>query len=314
MYNNINITVALILGFPGLGHFKIVFFCTLLIVYLATLCGNVLIIILVFYNKDLHTPMYFFLTQITVSDITLSTCIAPYTLNVISSSGATIPFIGCLFQFYLFFYLETLDCYLLTIMAYDRYLAISNPLRYHAVMTPRLCLVLIILCWVLGLIPPTFVIEKIWGASFCGFNVIDHFFCDFEPIIQLICSETSQIRREAMFFSVPVVMCPFVVIIISYVYIIVTIVRISSVSGRQKAVSTCSSHLSVVVIFYGTLLVMYEFPSSDSTTTRKVLSMLYTVLVPLLNALIYSLRNKEIKIAYVKLTSCVYGVFHGRSF
>ncbi|XP_077326924.1 olfactory receptor 9G19-like [Lithobates pipiens] len=307
MYNNNNITVALLLGFPGLRYFKIVVFCILLMVYSATVCGNILIIILISYSKNLHTPMYFFLAQITVSDITLSTCITPNALKVIISDGATIPFIGCLIQFYLFFALETLDCYLLTVMAYDRYLAIGNPLYYHSIMTSRLCLILIILCWFLALVPPTYVIDKIWKANFCGFNIIDHFFCDFDPIIQLICSDTSQIQVEARFFSVPVVMCPFVVIAISYAYIVVTIVRIPSVSGRQKAISTCSSHLSVVVIFYGTLLAMYAFPSLESSTTRKVFSMFYTVLVPLLNAVIYSLRNRDIKIAYVKLRSHFYG-------
>ncbi|KAM5171616.1 olfactory receptor 11L1-like [Mantella aurantiaca] len=265
------------------------------------LFGNLLIIILVSYSKFLQSPMYFFLTQLSTNDILLTSVIVPNTLYVSLYDSGTIPFAGCITQFYFFGAAETSECLLLSVMSYDRYLAICNPLRYSLLMNRWLCLKLVIVSWMLSfslILIDTITLSKL---AFCKSNIIDHFFCDLSPLIEISCSDTYILQLEVSLLSTPLVILPFIMIVISYVYIIIAIMKIKSKAGRQKAFSTCSSHLSVVIMFYGTLIGIYVLPSREQVqNTGKILSLSYTVVIPLLNPVIYSLRNKDIKKALEK--------------
>ncbi|XP_063785593.1 olfactory receptor 11L1-like [Pseudophryne corroboree] len=307
-YNNFSsVTEILLLGFPGFKSFKIFFFLLLLIIFCLTLCGNLLIIVLVSCSSQLHSPMYFFLTQLSSSDILLTTSIVPVMLRAVLYEGSTISFIGCLAQFYVFTASEALECLLLTVMSYYRYQAICNPLHYASVMDRAFCLNIVLCCWLFVCAIILMISLTMNQLQFCGPNIIDHFFCDFAPLLKLSCSNTLVIELESVLLSIPLVICPFTVIIISYTYIAFTILKIPSVTGRQKTFSTCSSHLSVVSVYYGSLISIYLFPHQE--VLNKVLSLLYTVVTPLLNPIIYSLRNKDIKENFKKLlanlsTSC----------
>ncbi|XP_056424968.1 olfactory receptor 11L1-like [Hyla sarda] len=300
--NNSNtVTNILLLGFQNLQSFKIPFFLLLLLIFCVTICGNLLIIVVVSYSRSLHSPMYFFLTQLSFSDILLSTTIVPNSLHVVLYEGRSLPFIDCLIQFYFFTASEALECLLLTVMSYDRYQAICNPLHYSSVMDLTFCLKAVLLCWVITFAVTFTLIATMSQLQFCGPNSIDHFFCDFDPILELSCSDTFYMKLVDMILAAPFVFCPFVVIMVSYIYIIFTILKIPSTTGRQKTFSTCSSHLAVVSLYYGSLICIYFFPNKENV--KKILSLFYTVVTPLLNPMIYSLTNREIKQAFKKLKS-----------
>ncbi|XP_075061776.1 olfactory receptor 11L1-like [Mixophyes fleayi] len=295
------ITEVILLGFQRLQSFRTISFLILLVIYCVTICGNFLIITLVTSSKNLQTPMYVFLTQLSMSDIMLATDIVPNMLHTIVNEVGTISFIGCITQFYFFAVCECSECLLLTVMSYDRYLAICNPLRYNSIMDSTLCIKLIIMSWLLSLFIILIDTTTIALLHFCGPNIIDHFFCDYPPLLKLSCSDTSIVQFEVTFLSFPVLIVPFILIIASYVYIIQVILRMSSLAERQKAFSTCSSHLTTVSIFYSTLFCIYVLPTSgQSLSISKVLSLFYTVSTPLLNPIIYSLRNKDMKKAFEK--------------
>nr|DBA29789.1 TPA: hypothetical protein GDO54_005849 [Pyxicephalus adspersus] len=290
-----------LLGFQEIDGLQDYFFTFLFLIYLMTLCGNLLIILLVVNTKNLQTPMYFFLTLLSVSDIILSTDIVPKMLDVVVNLGTNISFVGCMAQFYVFSFSECSECLLLTVMSYDRYLAICYPLNYILIMNSRFCKKIIAAYWMLS-ISISFINALSLGLlQFCGTNIIYHFFCDYSPLIKLSCSDTSVVQLEVTLLSFPVIVFPFMIIIFSYIHIINIILKIPSNTGRQKAFSTCSSHLTVVSIYYVTLISMYGFPIKDqSLKIGKVLSLLYTVGTPLINPIIYSLRNKDIKNAFRK--------------
>ncbi|CAI9603750.1 unnamed protein product [Staurois parvus] len=275
----------------------------MLVIYLLTILWNLLIIILVFYNKSLQSPMYFLLTQLSKNDILLSSVIAPKMLNVVLYDNGKITLIGCIIQFYFFASMETYECFLLAVMCYDRYLAICRPLHYSALMNIQLCLKLVAICWLLSLsvvFLDTITLSKL---QFCQSNIIDHFFCDLGPLLEISCSDTYIIKLEIFLLSTPIIIIPAFVIIISYAYIIFAILKIQSKDGRQKTFSTCSSHLSVVIMFYGTLFCIYIIPSVGKLVNiKKFLSLAYTVVTPLMNPIIYGLRSQEIKKA-LKLSS-----------
>ncbi|KAM8972670.1 olfactory receptor 11L1-like [Pelodytes ibericus] len=299
--NQTMVTEFLLLGFQNIGRFKTLFFLLLFVFHVATVIGNLIIIWLVVSNRSLQTPMYFFLAQLSVSDIFLTTNIAPNTLSIIWNDGGSMSFSGCIIQYYFFSGSEAAECFLLSLMAYDRYLAICKPLRYTSLMNIMLCIKLVIISWLLSfsivLIDTVSMVE----LQFCGPNVIDHFFCDFTPLIELSCSDTSIIQVELIILCVPTAVFPLIVIIASYTHIVQAVLRISTTSGRSKAFSTCSSHLTVVSLFYGTLIGIYMLPSKGkSLTINKVLALLYTVITPMINPIIYSLRNKDIKKAMKK--------------
>ncbi|XP_040197838.1 olfactory receptor 11L1-like [Rana temporaria] len=284
------------MGFHNMAVYNLLLFTLVLIIYILTICGNLLIIILVNYGKTLHSPMYFFLSQLSVSDIMLTTDIAPNMLNIVLHERTPISFSGCITQYYVFGTIETFECFLLTVMSYDRYLAICSPLHYTSIMKHTLCIQLVLASWLLSCSMVFIFTLGLCELEFCGPNVIDHFYCDLNPLLELSCSDTSKVQMEATLLCVPVIVLPFLLIVVSYTYIVVTLLNISSFSGRLKSFSTCSSHLIVVFLFYGTLIAMYLIPKKGQLrTTSKIMSLLYTVFTPFVNPFIYSLRNKDIK-------------------
>ncbi|XP_075061754.1 olfactory receptor 1500-like [Mixophyes fleayi] len=299
--NQTSVTAFILLGFQGTQNVRILLFILFLVIYCVTICGNLLLITLVSYNKNLHSPMYFFLTQLSINDIMLTTDIVPNMLYILQDHRGNINFIGCIIQLYFFCASETAECFLLTVMSYDRYLAICNPLRYASIMNSSYCLKLAIISWMLSF--SIILLDTITTSmlQFCGPNIIDHFFCDYIPLLEISCSDTTIVQLEIYVLSVIVVIIPCIIIIVSYVNILFTILRTPSNTVRQKAFSTCSSHLTVVSIFFGTLFGVYVLPTKgQSLNISKMLSLVYTVLAPLLNPIIYSLRNKDIKKALHK--------------
>ncbi|XP_056425524.1 olfactory receptor 1009-like [Hyla sarda] len=299
--NRTEVTEFLLVGFQVSRGLRLFLFCLFLVVYYLIICGNLLIITLVSTSKNLHTPMYFFISHLSISDILLSTDIVPNLLYILMNNGGTMTFIGCIAQLYFFATSEAFECLLLAVMSYDRYVAICNPLRYSSIMTSGHCVVLTVICWLSGFSVTLIYTITTAKLNFCGPNVIDHLFCDFIPLLELSCSNTFIVHLEMYVISIPVVLIPTTIIVLSYTYIVLTILRIPSNTGRQKAFSTCSSHLIVVSIFYGTLFSVYVIPTKGQTLTMsKILSLLYTVFTPLVNPIIYSLRNDDINKAIQK--------------
>ncbi|XP_073402951.1 olfactory receptor 5G3-like [Dendrobates tinctorius] len=290
------VTQFLLLGFQVSHGKRLFLFCLFIVIYFMIICGNLLIITLVSMSKNLHTPMYFFISQLSISDILLPTDIVPNLLHVLLNNGGTLTFDDCITQFYFFGVLETFECFLLAVMSYDRYVAICNPLRYTSVMTSGHCVILTLFCFLFVLSLILIYTITIANLNFCGANTIDHLFCDVVPLIDLACSDTFIIHLEMFLLATPSVFIPATIIVVSYTYIVVAVLRIPSSTGRQKAFSTCISHLTVVSIFYGTLFSIYVVPSKGLTlTVSKIISLLYTVFTPLINPIIYSLRNEDIK-------------------
>ncbi|XP_073511035.1 olfactory receptor 10A7-like [Phyllobates terribilis] len=294
--NNLTaVTEFYILGFQVSQGLRISLFEFFLVIYLVTLCGNLLIIILVSTSMNLHTPMYFFISQLSISDILVITDIVPYMLHILLINGGTITFIDCFTQFYFVCVSETFECLLLAVMSYDRFVAICNPLRYTSIITSAYCVTLTIISWVFGFSIVLIYIITTAKLNFCGPNIIDHVFCDIIPLLELACSDTFIVHLEIYLTCIPIVFIPATIIVVSYTYIVLAVLKISSSTGRQKAFSTCSSHLIVVSIFFWTLFNVYIIPTKGRTlTTSKILSLMYTVFTPLVNPIIYSLRNKEI--------------------
>ncbi|XP_077329789.1 olfactory receptor 11L1-like [Lithobates pipiens] len=296
------ITMIHLLGLQTPHSITFLIFFLLLLIYCLTICGNFLIITLVSYSKSLHSPMYVFLSQLSLSDILLVTDILPNTLHTVLMKGIIISFADCMTQFFFFVVLEGLQCLLLTVMCYDRYVAICKPLHYTLLMNFQLCWLMIIICWVLSILVGLIGNLTVSQLDFCGPDIVDHFFCDLDPVLQLSCSDIANVLLEVTIMNFVLAVIPFFIIIISYVYIIITIFKIPSITGRQKVFSTCSSHLTIVCIYYGTLVCVYLVLSrGQSGGSTKFLSLLYTVITPLMNPIIYSLRNKDLKKAVAKI-------------
>ncbi|KAM5171565.1 olfactory receptor 1M1-like [Mantella aurantiaca] len=293
-----------LLGFQTPPNLTFFVFFLFLVLYCVTFCGNLLIITLVSYSKALHSPMYFFLSHLSISDIILITDILPVLLHVVLQKETKILLSDCISQLYFVGIIEALECLLLSVMSYDRFLAICRPLHYSLIMSPQLCWLMVITCWILSNVVILIQVISMSKLNFCGPGVVDHFFCDLHPILGLACSDTTIVHLEDLSLGVFVVVIPFFIIILSYAYIIFTILNISSITGRQKVFSTCSSHLTVVSIFYGTIVGVYMIPSKgQSWNISKFLSLLYTVGTPLMNPIIYSLRNEDLKTAVGKFIS-----------
>ncbi|XP_031754227.1 olfactory receptor 6P1-like [Xenopus tropicalis] len=249
-------------------------------------------------------PTYLKMNQngkLSLADVLLSTSITPNFLWLLLNGGGTISATGCITQFFFYNASTASELYLLTAMAYDRYLAICSPLHYASIMGFRLCLYMNLCSWGLGFILCLFISLLTFNLQFCGPFVIDHYFCDFAPLIKLSCTDYKAVELTDIIVGIPFVLLPFCFIIYTYVSIGLAILRISSTEGRHKAFSTCSSHLIVVCMYYGTLIIVYMVPSKGHKfNTKKILSLLYTVGTPCFNPTVYSLRNKEIKAAFQK--------------
>ncbi|KAE8620606.1 hypothetical protein XENTR_v10010365 [Xenopus tropicalis] len=291
----------LLLGFQNSQIINEFLFVPFLWIYILTLFGNLLIIILVITVSALRSPMYVLLSQLSLADVLLSTSITPNFLRLLLNGGGTISATGCITQFYIFGVSASSEFYLLTVMAYDRYLAICSPLHYVSIMGFRLCLYMSLCSWGVALLLSLFFNLLTFNLQFCGPFVIDHYFCDFTPLIKLSCTDSKAVELTDIIVGIPFMLLPFCFIIYTYVSIGLAILRISSTEGRHKAFSTCSSHLIVVCTYYGTLIIVYMVPSkAHNFNINKMLSLLYTVGTPCFNPTVYSLRNNEIKAALRK--------------
>ncbi|XP_006032272.1 olfactory receptor 1009-like [Alligator sinensis] len=290
------VTEFILMGLTERPDMKVILFVIFLLMYTVTLVGNIGIIIVIHSDPQLHTSMYFFLNSLSVVDICFSSVIVPRTLVNFVAEKRTISFAGCTGQAFFYIVFVTAECFLLAAMAYDRYMAICNPLLYTAVVTKRLCIQLVAGSYIGGIVNSVIQMTFIVRMPFCNSNIINHFFCDVPPLLSLSCSNI-YINEMILFALAGVIeLSTIFTILISYMFIFLTILRMHSSEGRHKAFSTCASHLTAVTLLYGTTIFMYLRPSSSySLNTDKVVSVFYTVVIPMLNPLIYSLRNKDVK-------------------
>ncbi|XP_055964334.1 olfactory receptor 12-like [Sorex fumeus] len=291
-----------LVGFEGGPETQALLFAVILALYTVTILGNLTMIVVITRDAHLHTPMYFFLRNLSFLDLCYSTVIAPNALANFFSPSKGITFAGCATQFFFFSLFGSTECFLLAVMAYDRFMAICSPLRYPVTMRPSACARLVLVSYCGGLFNTTMQTSFTFSLLFCGSNHINHFFCDVTALLQLACADTA--LNEMILFGICglIILGTTAVILVSYAYIIVTILRMRAGSGRLKVFSTCGSHLTVVLLFYGTAFVMYAQPGPlESQEQGKVISMFYTLVIPMLNPLIYSLRNKDVKEALRRL-------------
>ncbi|XP_015278170.1 PREDICTED: olfactory receptor 6F1-like [Gekko japonicus] len=286
----------ILLGFPGSLYLQMFIFTLFLFMYILTIMGNLAIFILVITNRRLHIPMYFFLCNLSFLEIWYTTSSIPKTLAIILGRSRSISFTGCILQMYFVFAFGCTEYFLLSAMAYDRYLAICYPLHYSTIMDLSLSGKLAFSSWLCGFLViciPAFLITRL---SFCGPNVINHFYCNIDSWIVLSCTDTYAIEMAAFVISIIVILGSCLITFLSYIYIISTILRIPSTTGQQKAFSTCSSHLAVVMIWYGSTIFLFVKPSKrTSLEMTKIVNILNTIVTPLLNPFIYTLRNKDVK-------------------
>ncbi|XP_029431428.1 olfactory receptor 1052-like [Rhinatrema bivittatum] len=299
--SNHTVSSFLLLGFTHDPQLQVLLFLLFLLVYSCTMLGNIGIFTIIKLDSHLQTPMYFFLSHLSFLDICYSSVISPKMLFNFLVEEKTISYTGCITQLYFYSALASTECLLLAVMAYDRYVAICNPLLYTVIMTRGLCIRLALAAYITGFAHSVIETGCIFRLSFCGPNVINHFACDFPPLFLLSCTDTSVNEVVLFTFAGSVTMTAVTIIIFSYTHIIIAILKIRSAEGRRKAFSTCASHFVCVTLFYGTILIMYLRPSSSySQEQDKILSLFYAVVIPMLNPLIYSLRNQEIKTALRK--------------
>ncbi|XP_030403609.1 olfactory receptor 6N1-like [Gopherus evgoodei] len=302
--NQTTITELVLLGFRELPDLRILLFLMFLVIYMATMAGNTLIVMLVVTDQHLHTPMYLFLGNLSYLEICYTSTFLPRLLASLLTGDRTISVSGCITQLYFSGSLGATECYLLAAMSYDRYLAICKPLHYSTLMSSRFCLQLAAGSWLNACLAIIIFVLFLSQLTFCGPNEIDHFYCDPIPLMELSCSDTHLSILVDFILVYVFTLPPFLLTMMSYVLILANILRIPSTTGRQKAFSTCSSHLTVVTIFYGTIIIVHILPKRDTIRgLKKVLSLCFTVLTPLVNPLIYSLRNKEVKEALSKAVS-----------
>ncbi|XP_077317236.1 olfactory receptor 5V1-like [Lithobates pipiens] len=290
-----------ILGLSDLPNVRSFLFFIVLVIYVVALAGNLTIILVSYLDKTLHTPMYFFLGNLSLLDICYTSTTMPKMLQVLLVEKKTISFIGCVIQLYIFFSCVGTECILLGVMSYDRFLAICRPLNYLVAMNSKFRNILAGASWFSGLLNSIIHTFFTFSLHFCRSNKINYYFCDIPPLLSLSCEDT--FLNELLLQSVGVFIAwtPFMCIIVSYAYIIVTILKIKSNTGRLKAFSTCFSHLTVVILYYGSSIFNYVRPASTHGLDKdRVISVLYSVVTPMLNPIIYTLKNQDVKKAVVK--------------
>ncbi|XP_028746476.1 olfactory receptor 12 [Peromyscus leucopus] len=298
----VSLRVFVLVGFGGGAEIQALLFVVFLVLYVVTVLGNLTMIMIITLDARLHSPMYFFLKNLSFVDLCLSSIIVPNALANFFSSSKVISFEGCATQFFFFSLLATTETFLLAVMAYDRFMAICSPLRYPVTMCHMACVRLVLGTFCVGCLNSIVQTSLTFQLPFCSSNRIDYFYCDVPPLLQLACGSTA--LNELLLFG----LCGFIIVsttlavLVSYGYITVTILRMHSGSGRHKVFSTCGSHLTAVSLFYGTLFVMYAQPGAVTSMEQgKVVSVFYTLVIPMLNPLIYSLRNKDVKDALWRL-------------
>nr|XP_008540873.1 PREDICTED: olfactory receptor 12-like [Equus przewalskii] len=289
-------------GFEGGLETQALLFAVFLALYLGTVLGNLTMIVVITLDARLHSPMYFFLKNLSFLDLCYSSVIAPNALANFFSSSKVINFEGCATQFFFFSLLVTTEAFLLAVMAYDRFMAICSPLRYPITMCPSACFRLVLGTYCAGCLNSIVQTGFTFSLPFCSSKHIDHFFCDVPPLLRLACTNTALNKLVMFGICGLIIVGTTLVVLVSYSYITVTIMRMQSGAGRHKVFSTCGSHMMAVSLFYGTVFVMYAQPGAvESMKQGKVVSVFYTLVIPMLNPLIYSLRNKDVKEALGRL-------------
>ncbi|KAM4661957.1 olfactory receptor 5A2-like [Discoglossus pictus] len=296
------VSVFLIVGLSDTSEPQVLLFLVFLSVYLITIIGNIVILSVISADQCLHTPMYFFLANLAVIDIFFSSVTVPKLLSILITGDKSISYSNCVAQLSLFQLLMVVECYLLNVMAYDRYVAICFPLNYVLIMNRAVRFRLVISCWASGFLSSMIQTLSVSSLDFCDLNVVDHFFCDVSPLFKISCSDTRV--SEALFMLVVIFagMVPLAFILVTYGRIIAAVAKISSRSGRRKTFSTCASHFTVVALYYGSGIFSYIWASSTNTLDKdvKVVALLFTVMTPMFNPIIYSLRNRKVKEALKK--------------
>ncbi|XP_012367780.2 olfactory receptor 5T2 [Nomascus leucogenys] len=302
MKNVTEVTLFVLKGFTDNLELQIIFFFLFLTIYLFTLMGNLGLILLVIGDSQLHKPMYYFLSVLSSVDTCYSSVITPNMLLDFRSKNKGISFLGCVAQMFLACTFGTTQCFLLAAMAYDRYVAIYNPLLYSVSMSPRVYVSLITASYVAGILHATIHTVATFSLSFCGSNEIRHFFCDIPPLLAISCSDTHTNQLLLFYFVGSIEIVTILIVLISYGLILLAILKMHSAEGRRKVFSTCGSHLTGVSTYHGTILFMYVRPSSSYALDHDmIVSIFYTIVIPMLNPIIYSLRNKDVKDSMKKM-------------
>ncbi|XP_015349101.1 olfactory receptor 6C74-like [Marmota marmota marmota] len=302
MRNHTRLTVFILAGLTDDPELKVVLFVFLLLTYLLSVTGNLTIITLTLVDTDLKTPMYFFLRNFSFLEISYTTTCIPKLLAIMATGDKTISYASCVTQVFFAFLLGASEFYLLAAMSYDRYVAICKPLHYMTIMNSKICIQLVLSCWLAGffVIFPPLVLGL--NIDFCASNVVDHFYCDTTPLMQISCTDTQLLEMMGFISALVTLLVTLVMVIISYTYIALTILRIPSTSQRKKAFSTCSSHMIVISLSYGSCIFMYLKPSiKQRIYFSKGIAVLNTSVAPLLNPFIYTLRNQQVKKAFLNL-------------
>ncbi|XP_021032804.1 olfactory receptor 1468-like [Mus caroli] len=296
MNNKTVISQFILLGLPIPQEYQHLYYALFLAMYLTTVLGNLIIIILIILDPHLHTPMYLFLSNLSFSDLCFSSVTMPKLLQNMQSQDTSISYAGCLTQMYFLLVFGDLESILLLVMAYDRYVAVCFPLHYMSIMSPTLCVCLLVLSWVFTVLYSMLHTLLLARLSFCEDNLIHHFFCDISTLLKLACSDIH--INELMIFIMGglVSIIPFLLIVVSYIQIVFSILKVSFTRAIHKVFSTCGSHLSVVSLFYGTIFALYLCPSANNSTVKEIsMAMMCTVVTPMLNPFIYSLRNRDMR-------------------
>ncbi|XP_036779420.2 olfactory receptor 6C2-like [Manis pentadactyla] len=290
--------IFILLGLTDNPHLQVFLSVFLFLTYIFTVAGNLIIILLTLVDSTLKTPMYFFLRNFSILEIVLTTVCVPRFLYSLTTGDRRVTFNACAVQLFFIILIGATEFFLLTAMSYDRYVAICKPLHYTTIMSDRVCTILVLLCWLIGLIvilPPLSLGVQL---DFCNSNLVDHFGCDASPLLMIACSDTQFVEQIVLLMAVLTLIFTLVCVVVSYTYIIKTILRLPSVQQRKKAFSTCSSHVIVVSITYGSCIFMYMKPAKECVAMNKVVSLLNTSVIPLMNPFIYTLRNKQVKQAF----------------
>ncbi|XP_013849748.1 olfactory receptor 5B2-like [Sus scrofa] len=302
MDNRTDVTHFILLGLTDIPELQVPFFIMFTLIYLVNTVGNLGIILLILMDSHLHTPMYFFLSNLSLVDFCYSSTVTPTVMTGFFKVYKVISYNACAAQMFFFAGFVTTENYFLASMAYDRYAAVCKPLHYTTTMTPSVCAGLVIGCHICGFLNASIHVGNTFPLSFCRSNVVHHFFCDIPAVMALSCSDTHTSELVLVYAASFNVFLALLVILISYIFIFITILKMPSSAGYQKALSTCASHLTAVSIFYGTGIFMYAKPSSShSMDTDKIASVFYSMVIPMLNPIVYSLRNKEVKSAFKKV-------------
>ncbi|XP_028645122.1 olfactory receptor 2W1 [Grammomys surdaster] len=294
--------VFILLGFSDHPHLEMILSGVVTFFYIVTLVGNTAIILASLLDPHLHTPMYFFLRNLSFLDLCFTTSIVPQMLVNLWGPEKTISSVGCVVQLYVYMWLGSIECLLLAVMSYDRFTAICKPLHYFVIMNPRLCIKMIAMVWGISLANSVVLCTLTVNLPRCGHNLLDHFLCELPAMVRIACVDTTTVEMSVFALGIVIVLMPLMLILTSYGYIAKTVLNMKSKAGQQKAMNTCGSHITVVSIFYGSIIYLYLQPGNRASKDQgKFLTLFYTIITPSLNPLIYTLRNRDMKDALKKL-------------